>query len=125
MIEPGTRLDALLRETLKSPESGLARLENAIASLDDARMRRRSRLQFALGIGGAVTALALLAVSLWQHDENPRRLTEAIVDAARPAIVRGAKVANGAAIEMPGGNGEVRFFWIMQLSDAASAVAAK
>lgn len=109
------------REMLDPPAGGLTRLINSIESSRSASLWRRPR--FAL-IGVAATGAFVVAFGLAlrvDHNSPEYRLRGALETALSPAAVStDIRVENGAALEIPSANPNVRMYWIAQLAPAAA-----
>lgn len=110
------------REMLEPPAGGLARLIGAVEAQRTAVPWRLRRL--ALAGAGAMVAFGL-AFGLFLHrsqDTPEYRIRQAIEAALLPAAgLPKVSVENGAALEMPSANPNVRIYWIAQMSAGEEA----
>lgn len=102
---------------LAPPVGGLARLQQSIAVARHPAPRVQSRWAIAI----AVCAVAAITVATLPPWIARRQRTESIVQALRPVAAPSSndiKVANGAAIELPSGQAEVRLYLVQTVQSA-------
>jgi len=109
------------REMLDPPVGGLARLIDAVETTRASRSHWRPA--FALFGASSVAVFGAALGLAWQvHHSSPEsRFRQALEAALRPATAaQGIQVENGAALEIPSADPNVRIYWIAQLPIAAS-----
>ncbi len=114
------------REMLEPPPGGLARLIGSIESTRARNFQLRPRFAFA-AVGATLAIAAVCGVALHAHWNSPEyRLRNAIEAALRPAADGpGIQVENGAALEIPSADPNVRIYWIAQLPAATKQASAE
>lgn len=110
------------REQLDPPPGGLRRLIAAIEA-HKPQPRRLHWQRYALASTAIVFVLMLMIIHPWRI---PSELTihRAIETAMQPVPYTGPQVENGAALELPSGNPNVRIFFVASLPVESSENAA-
>ena len=109
------------RESLDPPAGGLTRLVDAIESSRARSLRLRPRFAL-IGVGATAAAVAVFGLALQIQRNSPQHRLRSALEAALSPGTEGAgiRVDNGAAVEIPSANPNVRMYWIAQLPPTAA-----
>lgn len=109
------------RETLDPPAGGLTRLVDAIESSRARSLRLQPRFAL-IGVGAMAAVVAVFGLALQIQRNSPQHRLRSALEAALSlgAEDAGIRVDNGAAVEIPSANPNVRMYWVAQLPPAAT-----